>query len=124
MRRNEELIERRGANKLREVSQDAESEKLATEAGIERSNLQADAAAKQIRQRAEADADARRAIGEAEAAAEAARAEAWKELPSKVLLGLAAIEFAKKVDHINHLNLSPNLLSDLLGEFLEGKVGA
>jgi regulator of protease activity HflC (stomatin/prohibitin superfamily) len=123
-RRNEELIERRGFNKLREVTQDAESEKLATEAGIERSNLQADATARQIRQRAEADADARRAIGEAEAAAEAARAEAWKELPSKVLLGLAAIEFAKKVDHINHLNLSPNLLGDLLGEFLEGKVSA
>ncbi|MEZ5991899.1 MAG: SPFH domain-containing protein [Planctomycetota bacterium] len=123
-RRNEELIQRRGANKLREVGQDAEAEKLATEAGIERSNLQADATARQIRQRAEADADARRAIGEAEAAAEAARAEAWKDLPSKVLLGLAAIEFAKKVDHINHLNLSPNLLSDLLGEFLESKVGA
>ncbi|MCA8946876.1 MAG: SPFH domain-containing protein, partial [Planctomycetes bacterium] len=106
-RRNEELIQRRGANKLREVGQDAEAEKLAAEAGIERSNLQADATARQIRQRAEADADARRAIGEAEAAAEAARAEAWKDLPSKVLLGLAAIEFAKKVDHINHLNLSP-----------------
>ncbi|MCA8937684.1 MAG: SPFH domain-containing protein [Planctomycetes bacterium] len=123
-RRNEELIQRRGANKLREVGQDAEAEKLAAEAGIERSNLQADATARQIRQRAEADADARRAIGEAEAAAEAARAEAWKDLPSKVLLGLAAIEFARKVDHINHLNLSPNLLSDLLGEFLESKVGA
>ena len=47
-----------------------------------------------------------------------------QQLGRSILLGLAAIEFAKKVDHINHLNLSPNLLSDLLGEFLEGKVGA
>lgn len=121
-RRNEELIQRRGNNKLREVSQDAEAEKLATEAGIERSNLQANAAAAQIKLRAEADADARRAIGKADADSEAARAAAWKDLPSKVLLGLAAIEFARKVDHINHLNLSPNMLSDLLAEFLEGKV--
>lgn len=121
-RRNEELIQRRGNNKLREVSQDAEAEKLATEAGIERSNLQADASAKQIRTRAEADADARRATGQAEADAEAARAAAWKDLPSKVLLGLAALEFARKVQTIDHLNISPNMLSDLLAEFLENKV--
>ena len=123
-RRNEELIQRRGANKLEEVSRAAEADKLATEAAIERSNLQADAAAMQIKQRAVADAEAKRAIGQAEADSEAARAAAWKDLPSKVLLGLAALEFARKVQSIDHLNFSPNMLSDLLGEFLEGKTSS
>ncbi|MCC7509541.1 MAG: SPFH domain-containing protein [Planctomycetes bacterium] len=123
-KRNEMLIAQQGANKVREVTQDAEAEKLAALAGIERANLQATATAEHIRLRADADADAARALGQANADAEAARAAAWKDLPSKVLLGLAAIEFARKIEHIQHLNVSPNMLGDLLGEFLQGKVDA
>lgn len=120
-RRNEDLIERRGANQLREVTLDGEAQQLSTEAQIERSTIKTTANAKHTRISAEADADARRMIGQANADAEAARAEAWKDLPSKVLLGLAAIEFARKVENIEHLNISPNLLGDLLTDFLEKK---
>jgi regulator of protease activity HflC (stomatin/prohibitin superfamily) len=123
-RRNEDLIQRRGANKLREVTQNAEADKLATEAAIERNELNATSMAAQTRTRAEAEAEAARVMGQASADAEAARAAAWKDLPSKVLLGLAALEFARKVEHINHLNLSPNLLGDLLQEFLGDKTEA
>lgn len=120
-KRNEQLITQQGNNRRREVTQNAEADKLATEAAIERNNLQAKASADNVRLRAEADADAARAMGNATADAEAARAAAWKDLPSKVLLGLAAIEFARKIEQIKHLNVSPNLLGDLLTEFVEGK---
>ncbi len=121
-RRQSELIERRGANRLAEATRAAESEMLIATAAIERANLQNEASSAQVVVRAQADAEAKRMLGQAEAANEAARAAAWRDLPTQTLVGLAAIEFARKIDKIDHLNLSPHLLSDLLTEFLANKV--
>lgn len=38
-------------------------------------------------------------------------------MPPAVLLGLAAREFAGKLDTIEHLNVTPDLLAAALGEF-------
>ena len=41
----------------------------------------------------------------------------YRDLPSSVMAGLAAREFAEKVENIEHLNITPDLLSTLIGEF-------
>jgi hypothetical protein len=96
-RRQEDLIRREGANRLLDAHQQAESQLV----------------------RAAGDADARRLTGEAEADAEARRVAVWTAAPTRVILGLAAQQFAGKIDSINHLNLSPDLLGATLQQFLQ-----
>ncbi|TXN48010.1 band 7 protein, partial [Methylobacterium sp. WL18] len=53
----------------------------------------------------------------ARAEAEQQRAAIYRDMPPAVLLGLAAREFAGKLDTIEHLNVTPDLLAAALGEF-------
>jgi len=117
-RRHEQLIQHQGANRLLEVRQQAEAERTAVEAALGREELAAQAYARDTRTRAAGDADARRQLGEAEADAEARRVALWRDAPPHVLLGLAAQQFAGKVEAINHLNLSPDLLGAGLQQLL------
>lgn len=73
---------------------------------------------------AEADAGRIRAIEQAKAEAEAAHMAVYRDLPPQVLLGLAAREFAAKVDSIEHLNVTPDLLGQILREFNSAKTDA
>jgi hypothetical protein len=50
-------------------------------------------------------------------AAEARRAEIWSVAPPSVLLGFALQQFAGKIGSIEHLNVTPDLLGDLLQRF-------
>lgn len=95
-RRQEDLIRRAGANRLLDAQQQAEAEQV----------------------RAEGEATARRLIAEAEADAEARRVSIWQAAPTRVILGLAAQEFAGKIERINHLNLSPDLLGSTFQQLL------
>jgi hypothetical protein len=113
-RRHEELIRREGANRLLDAQQQAEAERVRTEADLERQALAAAAYARDEQMRAQGDALARRLHGEAEADAESNRMHVWQAAPARVLLGLAAYELAGKIDSINHLNLSPDLLGATL----------
>ena len=83
--------------------------------------------AQNLRERAAGEAEARGLEAAAEAerirAVEGARAEAerervatYRDLPPAVLLGLAAREFAGKLDTIEHLTINPDLLAAVLGE--------
>jgi len=74
-RRQEDLIRREGANRLLDAHQQAE-------AGLVR---------------AAGDADARRLTSAADGDAEARRVSIWQEAPTRVILGLAAQEFAAKI---------------------------
>lgn len=47
----------------------------------------------------------------------------YRELPPQVLLGLAARELAGKLGKIEHLTLSPELLTPLLANLLTGTRG-
>lgn len=69
-------------------------------------------------QQVEADAEAGRirAVEEARTDMEQARIAIYRELPVQVLLGLAARELAGKLDKIEHLNVTPDLLATLMGE--------
>lgn len=80
------------------------------------------------RQRAEGEAnaaevsavsEARRieVVEDARTTAEAERLKAYTGIPTGVLVALAAREFASKLDSINELNITPDLLTALRGEF-------
>lgn len=66
---------------------------------------------------AEAKATQIRVIETARTKAERGRIAIYRDLPRDVMLGLAAREFAGKLEGIEHLNVTPDLLAALVGEF-------
>ncbi|QYE33797.1 SPFH domain-containing protein [Polymorphobacter sp. PAMC 29334] len=70
---------------------------------------------------AAAEAERIRTVESAQAEAEQARMTIYRDLPPSVMLGLAARELAGKLDKIEHLNVTPDLLATVLGEFRRDK---
>lgn len=70
-------------------------------------------------QQIEADAEAGRirVIGAAKAEADGAQIAIYRDLPPAVLMGLAARELAGKLDTIEHLNVTPDLLASVMSAF-------
>jgi regulator of protease activity HflC (stomatin/prohibitin superfamily) len=66
---------------------------------------------------AAAEAERIRTVESAKAEAEQARMTIYRDLPPGVMLGLAARELAGKLDRVEHLNVTPDLLATLVGEF-------
>ena len=99
-RRQKDLIEREGDNA--------------------RNRAGAEAAAKKIG--ADGEASRIRVIEQARADMEKSRVDIYSDLPPAVLMGLAAHEFARKLKSIEHLNITPDVLSSLLGDAL-GRLG-
>jgi regulator of protease activity HflC (stomatin/prohibitin superfamily) len=92
------------------ITQESENARTRAVALAEAGQIEADAEASRIR-----------TIGGAEAEAEHNRIAIYRDLPSHVLMGLAAREFAGKLEGINNLNITPDLLSALVGEFGKAK---
>jgi regulator of protease activity HflC (stomatin/prohibitin superfamily) len=123
-RRQEELIRQQGANEMLGARQEAERSKFAVTAQVEQNTILAEGNAHQERIRAQAQADAKRMVLEAEIEAETQRVDMWKDAPPSVILGLAVQQFAGKVEQIQHLNLTPDLLGDTLQKLLLDQAGA
>jgi hypothetical protein len=66
---------------------------------------------------ADGEASRVRTVEQARADMEQARMAIYRDLSSHVLLGLAARELAGKLTKIDHLNVTPDLLATVLGEF-------
>ena len=66
---------------------------------------------------AAAEAERIRTVESAKAEAEQARMAIYRDLPPAVMLGLAARELAGKLDRIEHVNVTPDLLATVLGAF-------
>jgi hypothetical protein len=124
-KREELLIRQRGLNEQRRVEEEAESARVASEASLRRVARETDARAEALRVEAQAEAErqaleartkaeATRAIEGARVEAEQARMLVYRELPQHVLLGLAAREFASKLEKIEHLRVEPDTLAHLL----------
>ena len=105
--REAELIDQRGQNDQRRAREAALAQHIESEAAAVRTRLEADAQATSIR-----------AVEEARVAAERERMQLVEGLEPHVLLGLAAREFAGKLQNIEHLNLAPDMLGQLLGDLL------
>lgn len=117
-RQQEQLIRQEGANRLQSIQQEAEGEKAKVAAEAERKKIAVEAEADEIFQRAEAQADARRVLAEAENVAEERRVAIWSEAPSRVHLGLAMQQLAENLPHIEHLNLTPDLVGEAVQKLL------
>jgi regulator of protease activity HflC (stomatin/prohibitin superfamily) len=125
-RREQELVEQRGANTRREAELDAEAQLVAARAEADRQEVAGAAEAEGVRRAAAAEADAERArdearatgarlVGLAEAEAETARLAAYRDLPPAVLQALALKELAGQLPSINELTVTPDLVSKLIG---------
>jgi regulator of protease activity HflC (stomatin/prohibitin superfamily) len=125
-RREQQLVEQRGANTRREAELDAEARLVAARGEAERQEVAAQGAAERSRLTAGAEADAARVrddaraagarvVGLAEAEAEAARLAAYRDLPPAVLQSLALRELAAHVPAIGELTVTPDLLGKLIG---------
>ena len=123
-RRQEELIRREGENQMLAVSQEAERQRFAVEAEAERQMIVAQGQAEQTRVRAEAEAEAQRMVLAVETEAEGRRVDLWRDAPPPVIFGLAMQQFAAKIETIEHLNLTPDLLGDSLRRLLLGQEAA
>jgi len=106
-RRTADLVEREGANDRHRAAEVAAAARIAAESKADSRKLGA-----------EAEADAIRLIEAQRNAAESDRIAVYRELAPAVLMGLAAREFAGKVESIEHLNVSPDILGTLPSDFL------
>lgn len=102
-RQEETLIEQHGLNERRRVTDEVETRKV-----------EAEAAATRLKVQRKAEAEGIDLLQAARNRAEEQRMEIYRDLPSEVLLGLAARELAGKLERIEHLNLAPESLSPML----------
>lgn len=102
-RREEQLVTQRGANSRREAEEQAAAGQIGAEA-----------LARRTLTLAEGEAEATRTRGEADAAAESALLAARRDLPETVLWTEALRELSGRLPDIDHLVLTPDLLSPLL----------
>ena len=107
-RREQQLIDQRGQNTRREATEKAEAARIDSEAQAARTRITTDAQAAGIR-----------AVEGARTALEKERLEAYRTMPGVVLAGLAAQELAGKLQRIDHLNITPDLLAPLFANLLE-----
>jgi regulator of protease activity HflC (stomatin/prohibitin superfamily) len=104
-RREASLVEQEGANDRQRAVEKAAASRIAV-----------DARAEERRVTAAADQEVIRAVEGERLALEVERLAAYRDLPAAVLMGLAAREFAGKIETIEHLNLTPDLLGTLLAD--------
>jgi len=106
-RREARLVEQEGANQRKKATEMAAAARIAAEGTARTRTIGAQAEAAAIK------------VVEGERnAAERDRIDVYRDLAPAVLMGLAAREFAGKIDTIEHLNLTPDLLGTVLTELL------
>ncbi|WP_371477691.1 SPFH domain-containing protein [Kitasatospora sp. NBC_00315] len=114
-RREEQLVERQGANARRGAEQAAAADAVRAEAEAVRRTRLASAEAQAARVLAAAQAESERVLGEAKAAAEQAWLTAHQQVDPQVLHALALMRLAEHLPNIGSVTLTPDLLTDLLG---------
>ena len=107
-------------NELANKTELARREKLLIAEEAENARNRATGAAEAQQIEAGAEAERIRAIESAKAEAERQHIAIYRDLPPAILLGLAAQQLAGKLDRIEHVNVTPDLLATLLGEFRKG----
>jgi hypothetical protein len=106
-RREASLVDQEGANQRRRATEQAAAARIAAEG--EARNRRIDAAA---------EAEAIKLVESERNAAEGDRIAVYRDLAPAVLMGLAAREFAGKIETIEHVNVTPDMLGTLLADVL------
>ncbi len=104
-RRQAELVDQEGLNERRRAEETAAAARIEAEGSADR-----------VRITAAASAESLHAVEGERVALEKERITAYGALPPAALLALAAREFAAKIERIEHLNLSPDLLSPFIAD--------
>jgi len=105
-RREEHLVAQNGLNGRRAAEEDAAADEIRARAEAARSQQLDEARAAGIRM-----------VGEAEAGSEAARLAAYRGLSEELVLALALKELAANLPSIEHLVLTPDLLTSVAARF-------
>ena len=116
-KREEQLVEQRGQNERRRATEQAAAERIGVDAKAEADRIVTETRAAAKRLLADAEAEATRAVGTAEVENEVARLAAYDELGAATMLGLAVKELAGNLPQIGMINLTPDLLTNLLARF-------
>lgn len=106
-RREEQLITQRGQNERQRAQEESNALKIESEGLAERTRLEA-----------QTEADGIDAIESARVRAESDRLAAYRDLPQHVLIGMAAQEFAAKLQRIDHINVGPDMLGPVLADLV------
>lgn len=104
-------------NELATKTELARQEKLLIIENAENARNRATGAAQARGVEATAEAESIRLVEGARVEAERQRVAIYRDLSPAVLLGLAAQELASKLETIEHVNVTPDLLASVLGEF-------
>lgn len=92
-----------------------EKQLIAEETGNAKDRAQGIAQAQQIE--SDAEANRIRVVDGAKAEAQKAQMDVYQGVAPAIILGLAVREFAQKLDRIEHLNITPDMVASLLKEF-------
>lgn len=117
-KKEELLIGQRGQNARREASERAEAARIAVDSEAQQAGVRAEAAAATTRVTADANAAAEKMREAVRIEAERMRMEIARELPVEISYALAARELASKLQTIEHLNISPELLGPMLSDLV------
>jgi regulator of protease activity HflC (stomatin/prohibitin superfamily) len=106
-RRESDLVGHEGTNERMKATEMAAAARIAADGKAEIRKIAA-----------AADAEAIRLVEGERNAAESDRIAVYRDLAPAVLMGLAAREFAGKIDTVEHVNLTPDILGTLFSDLL------
>jgi hypothetical protein len=104
-RRQAQLVDQEGLNDRRRAEEAAAAARIESEGAADRTRITASASAESLH-----------AVEGERLALEKERIAAYGALPPNALLALAAREFAAKIERIEHLNISPDMLSPFIAD--------
>lgn len=104
-RRQAQLVDQEGLNERRRAEETAAAARIESEGAADRTRITAAASAESLH-----------AVEGERLALEKERIAAYGALPPNALLALAAREFAAKIERIEHLNISPDMLSPFIAD--------
>jgi regulator of protease activity HflC (stomatin/prohibitin superfamily) len=111
-RKRELLIAQEGSNARQHATEEAGASRISTEANAENVRISSSAEAERIRM-----------VEDARVGAEERRVLAYENASREALLGMAAKEFASKLTRIDHLNITPEMITPLLNQWLNTSQG-
>ncbi len=120
-RRQEDLIRRQGANRLLEIKQENDVQRMSAEGEAARLIIAAESASRDTRIRAEGEAEAKQLVLAAEDASEERRVLIWKDMPAAVVAALGLKSLAGNVQTIQNLTVTPDMLSTAIQQLVSGQ---
>jgi len=109
-KREAELIAQEGQNQRRAATERAEAEKIAVTAAAEQRAIES-----------ASEADALRAVESARFEGEESRMGIYRDFPASVLTALGLRELAGKLQSIEHVNLTPDMVFPLLSDLVRSR---